>query len=411
MNGVQMDNGMDGDAEFGPAEAIPGMTEEIERYALLVRSQTATIAHYKKMYDRSSALARIGVWECDLGTEELIWTDGVYDLFELPRGSALDRDAIVEMYEEGSRADMERERARAIRDGTGFALDILIRTARGSLRWLRLTADVEQDSQGRSIRIFGTKQDITEEKAARERVQALQAELIHLSRRSAMSALATTLAHELNQPLTAIGNYVAGTRRALVDPAKNGALLERGLEAIEKCAFGAGDIIRSLRKMTSENLSGRRPVDPNALILEAASLALVGADNRVRLHYDLTEGLAIDADPVQIQQVFINLIRNAVEAMEDCERRDVTVTTAAEGDEVHIRVEDTGHGIAPDMLETIFNSFVSSKPGGMGVGLSVSRTIAEAHGGRMTAVNRPGGGAGFHLVLPRADEADAPKPL
>lgn len=405
MSDRQMDNGMDGDQDFGPAEAIPGMTEEIERYALLVREQTATIAHYKKMYDRSSALARIGVWECDLATERLIWTDGVYDLFEMPRGMPVDRDKIVTLYEEPSRTEMERERERAIRDGTSFALDIQIRTARGNLRWLRLTADVERDAKGRSVRIFGTKQDITEEKAVQERVQSLQAELIHLSRRSAMSAMAATLAHELNQPLTAIGNYVAGTRRALANPATNIELAERGLNAIEKCAFGAGDIIRSLRKMTSENLSGRRPVDPNALILEAASLAMVGADNQVRLRYDLTDGLAIDADPIQIQQVFVNLIRNAVEAMEDGIGHDVMITTAGRDDEVHIHIEDTGHGIPPEMLETIFNSFVSSKPGGMGVGLSVSRTIVEAHGGRISAANRTKGGASFNVALPYAGDA------
>lgn len=393
---------MDGDHEFGRAESAPGMTEEIERYALLVREQTATIAHYKKMYDRSSALARIGVWECDLATERLIWTDGVYDLFELPRGSPVERDDIVAMYEEPSRTEMERERARAIRDGTSFALDILIRTARGNLRWLRLTADVERDHSGRSVRIFGTKQDITEEKATRDRVQSLQAELIHLSRRSAMSAMAATLAHELNQPLTAIGNYVAGTRRALANPTTDSDLLARGLDAIERCAFGAGDIIRSLRKMTSENLSGRRRVDPNALIQEAAALAMVGADNQVRLRYDLDEGLAIEADPVQIQQVFINLIRNAVEAMEDSVRRDILIATAADGDAVLIRVEDTGPGIPTEMLETIFNSFVSSKPGGMGVGLSVSRTIVEAHGGRISATRRAKGGAAFHVTLPSA---------
>ncbi|MDQ8755341.1 ATP-binding protein [Sphingosinicella sp. LHD-64] len=396
---------MDGERDPGPVGA--DIAADLERYALLAREQAVTIAHYKKMYDRSSALARIGVWECDLATEALIWTDGVYDLFELPRGSAIPRAKIVEMYEETSRAEMERARAEAIRDGTGFALDILIRTARGTMRWLRLTADIEQDAQGRSVRIFGTKQDITQERAGQEQLRALQAELIHLSRRSAMSAMATTLAHELNQPLTAIGNYVAGTRRALADPVRNGALLERGLDAIEKCAFGAGDIIRSLRKMTSENLSGRRQVNPNALIQEAAALAMVGADNRVRLHYDLVEGLAIEADPVQIQQVFVNLVRNAIEAMEGCERRDIVITTEAADDEVHIRVDDTGHGIAPDLLATIFNPFVSSKPGGMGVGLSVSRTIIEAHGGRMTAANRArGGGASFALVLPRTGDAD-----
>src|SRR6187401_1039001 len=116
---------------------------EPDRRDLLVREQAAAIAHYKKMYDRSSALARIGVWEYDLVEARLTWTDGVYDLFELPRGSHLDRAKIVALYEEESRRDMERMREQAIEFGGNFTLDIRIRTAKGNQRWLRLTADVE----------------------------------------------------------------------------------------------------------------------------------------------------------------------------------------------------------------------------------------------------------------------------
>lgn len=391
---------MDCERELGPAD----MTGELERYAQLASEQAVTIAHYKKMYDRASTLARIGVWECDLATETLIWTDGVYDLFELPRGLAIDRRDILAMYDEESRLEMERRRAEAVRDGTSFALDIRVRTARGNMRWLRLTADIEQDAAGRSVRIFGTKQDITQEKEAQDRLQSLRAELIHLSRRGAMSAMAATLAHELNQPLTAIGNYVAGTRRALADPDLPREKLERGLDAIEKCAFGAGDIIRSLRKMTSENPSERRPVDPNGLIREAAALAMAGAGSRARLRYDLADGLLVCADPIQIQQVFVNLLRNALDAVRGAETQEIKVVTSLAGDDVRVRIEDSGQGIAPDLMETLFDPFVSSKPGGMGIGLSVSRTIVEAHGGRLSGENRPGGGAAFEVVLPPSDE-------
>ena len=130
-----------------------------------------------------------------------------------------------------------------MRSGTGFAIDIRIRTARGNMRWLRLTADIEKDESGTPVRIFGSKQDITDERAAQEKLRSLRAELIHLSRRSAMNTMAATLAHELNQPLTAIGNYVAGMRRAMADPDLPPDHLEQCLAAIEKCAFGAGDII------------------------------------------------------------------------------------------------------------------------------------------------------------------------
>lgn len=359
----------------------------------------ATVAHYRKMYDRTSALAKIGMWECDLATEALTWTDGVYDLFELPRGSHVERDQILTYYDEKSRREMERLRARAIRQGGSFAMDIKIRTAKGNERWIRLTADVEQED-GRSVRIFGTKQDVTAEKLAQEKVQALQARLIHVSRGSAMGVMAATLAHELNQPLGAISNYVAGARRVLHDPGQTMELLDWGLRAIQANADRAGNIIRGLRNTANGSAISAQPVDPNPLIREAAALARAGVDGPAAVQFRLAEEVTISVDPVQIQQVLINLIKNALEAVQGSPRQEVVVSTAIEGARFQIRVDDSGPGIAPGMLERLFESFVSTKPGGMGVGLSISRTIAEAHQGAVLASNRAEGGARFCLVLP-----------
>jgi two-component system sensor kinase FixL len=367
-------------------------------------AQAASVAHYKKMYDRSSALARIGVWECDLATEQLTWTDGVYDLFELPRGAPLERARIVEFYDEESRREMERLRAQAIAEGGSFSVDILIRTARGNERWLRLTADVEQE-QGRSVRIFGTKQDITAEKRAQEEVRALQAELIHLARRSAMGTMAATLAHELNQPLAAIGNFAAGTRRALQAEAPSREFLEDGLVAIETNAHRASNIIRSLKEMNSGGKAKRQRLDPKPLIVETAALAMLGAEAEVALRLDLADGLLVAADPIQLQQVLINLIRNAVEAVTGMKRREVLVAMRAGTGIIELRVEDSGPGIAPAMMDNLFEAFTSSKPDGMGVGLSISRTIVETHGGTLAAANKEGGGACFRVTLPLTADA------
>ena len=375
---------------------------ELAGAAQLARAQAAAIAHYKKMYERSSALARIGVWECDLATEALTWTDGVYDLFELPRGSPLERAKILDLYDEESRRRMERLRVAAIRDGGSFALDIRIRTASGNERWLRLTADIEREN-GVSVRIFGTKQDITEEKAARDKVQSLQTELIHVSRRSAMGAMAATLAHELNQPLSAISNYVAGTRRALDRDEWPKEMLESGLRAIETNAFRAGNIIRGLRELTSDSPVKRQPLDPNPLIREAAALAARGGGEGVALSCALADDVRVPVDPVQLQQVLINLIRNAFEAVRDSARREILVSTRLVDGVAEIRVDDSGPGIAPELADTLFDSFVSSKPEAMGVGLSISRTIVEAHGGRISAANREAGGASFCVALPLTD--------
>jgi two-component system sensor kinase FixL len=367
-------------------------------------ARPASTAHYKKMYDRASALAKIGIWECDLATEALTWTDGVYDLFELPRGAPVDRAAPLALYEDESRREMEELRARAIEEGGSFSLDVRIRTARGNERWIRLTADVELEN-GRPVRIFGTKQDITAERSAQDKVRALQAEIIHMSRRSAMGAMAATLGHELNQPLAAISNYVAGTRRALARPALDTQMLESGLAAIEQSADRAGRIIRSLRDMTSGSAVKRQVLNPSPLIHEAASLAMLGIDTPIVSRFDLAENLLVTVDPIQIQQVLINLIKNAFEAVRTAARREVTISTYAADGQARIRVDDSGHGIAPEIRDSLFESFVSSKPDGMGVGLSISRTIVEAHGGSICAANRKTGGATFCVALPLAKEA------
>lgn len=219
-----------------------------------------------------------------------------------------------------------------------------------------------------------------------------------------MGAMAATLAHELNQPLAAISNYVAGARRALARPAPDMALAERGLVAIEQSAVRAGKVIRSLRDMTSGSAVKRQLLDPNPLIHEAASLAMLGIDVAAGARFDLAEDILVAVDPIQIQQVVINLIKNAFEAVRDSARREVTVSTYVADGEARIRVDDSGPGIAPEMRDSLFESFVSSKPDGMGVGLSISRTIVEAHGGSIHAANRKAGGASFCVALPLAGE-------
>ncbi|MBV9881473.1 MAG: GHKL domain-containing protein, partial [Sphingomonadaceae bacterium] len=261
--------------------------------------------------------------------------------------------------------------------------------------------DVEREG-GRSVRIFGTKQDISAEKAAERKVRALQAQLIHLARRSAMGTMAATLAHELNQPLTAIANFAAGSRRALQEQEPSRELLEGGLEAIERCTLRAGSIIRTLRDMNDGGEARRQLVDPNPLILEAASLAMLGVDERIVSRFDLAENILVAVEPIQIQQVVINLIRNAVEAVLDSPQRELQVSTKAADGMVEIRVDDSGPGIPLERMDSLFEAGVSAKPDGMGVGLSISRTIVEAHEGKLSAANREKGGASFRILLPVA---------
>ena len=365
------------------------------------------VSHYKRMYDVVSAMAKIGVWECELPTDALTWTDTVYDLFELPRGSPVDRLNILDFYEENSRQEMERLRAEIIANGGSFELDIAIRTARGNRKWLRLCAIADQVN-GRSVRIFGTKQDITPTKLAQERVHTLQLELVHASRRSAMGAMAATFAHELNQPLAAIANYAAGCRRVMNASVPDREALQIGLDHIEKSALSVGGIIRGLRSLTEGRLK-RRKFDVRALISEAVDMAQKGAPETVSVDCDTGDAIIVVADRQQIQLALLNILKNAVEAAAEGHHPVVAVATMADDQFVQITIEDSGPGIAADMVKTLYAPFVSSKPDGMGIGLSITRTIIEAHGGILTASNRESGG-GVLFFFPSARLRHWPRP-
>jgi two-component system sensor kinase FixL len=355
--------------------------------------------YFEKMYERASRLGRIGVWECDLATEALTWTDTVYDLFDLPRQSLLSRAETLAVYEPHSRREMEKRRAEAIANCSTFTIDVAIHTARGNLRWIRITGDVEQEN-GRAVRIYGTKQDITAEKEAQLRVAALHSELIHQSRVSAIDAMRSTLAHELNQPLAAITVYAAALQNVVkADSVDRKATVEI-IEEIGKCTSRAASILRDARNLSA--IQQREPTlfDLASAVREACRIALAGGPTNLKLFYDVPEDLHGIGDPIQIQQVVINLIRNACEAMVGSEQEEITIAATEKNGFAEVSICDSGGGIPADMLTTIFDAFVTTKADGTGIGLSIGRTIIEAHSGKLTAQNNAAGGATFRFTVP-----------
>jgi two-component system sensor kinase FixL len=249
----------------------------------------------------------------------------------------------------------------------------------------------------------GFVRDLTEGQETEARLQELQSELVHISRLTSMGEMASMLAHELNQPLSAIANYLKGSRKLLETATDERSAMIRGaLDKAADQALRAGEIIRRLRDFVARGETERRVESVQKLIEEASALALVGAKDlgvRVRFAFDSTTDLVL-ADKVQVQQVLLNLIRNGVEAMEGSKIRELVISTRPADDEmIAIGVADTGHGIAPDVSDQLFQPFFTTKRQGLGVGLSISRTIVEAHGGRIAVEPNPAGGTIFRFTL------------
>jgi two-component system sensor kinase FixL len=222
--------------------------------------------------------------------------------------------------------------------------------------------------------------------------------------------MVSAIAHEVNQPLTAAGSYVRAGRRLVQagDVAKADEALRKGVDQVTR----ASQVIQRLRQFAKKADGQRGVEDIRQVVEEAAALALLGPEGRaVRLEMDLASDMPpVFIDKVLVQQVLLNLIRNAVEAMQSSPRRELTITTTASVDRmVEVSVTDSGPGVPADIRAKLFQPFVTSKPAGMGVGLSICRGIVEAQGGRMWLAENPSGGAAFHFTLPVAG-ADAMEP-
>ena len=262
-------------------------------------------------------------------------------------------------------------------------------------------------ADGRVVRLHGTDQDIS----ARKLVDALQQELAHLSRVDAMNAMAATLAHELNQPLTAAANYLVGSRRLLApaDPARLGQVTE-GMQLAERQVLLAAKIIKRVRDMVSNQPRVHESSSLSEILADAIGLlSVANSYPQVRVVSRIGgDADQISADSIQVQQVLMNLIRNACEATAAADRPKVTVASRRYGGgHVLVSVSDNGPGIPP-AANDLFSPFATSKQNGMGLGLSISRTIVEAHGGRIWVerTGREGTVISFTLPVPISDDLD-----
>ena len=315
------------------------------------------------------------------------------------------KEAVAKIFHPEDLKKLEFIRERALSDGAPFELEARIRGKDGEYRWFLIRDNPLRDGQGRVVRWYGTRTDIEERKRAEETLRKVQADLAHVTRVVTMGELVASIAHEVNQPLTGVVAHAGTCLRWLAAQPPDMEEARQALRLIVKDGNRASQVIGRIRALVKKLPPRRERLDINTAIFEVIALTRSELQrNRVELRTRLASDLPIvSADRVQLQQVILNLIVNAVEAMSgvgDRPRELVVGTGGGDANEVFVEVRDSGPGLDPANLPRLFDSFYTTKPEGMGMGLSISRSIIEAHGGRLWATANEPHGAVFRFTLP-----------
>ena len=354
-------------------------------------------------------VGRIGNWEFDLRSKKLLCSEQMFAMYR--RDPALGPPTFEEArayLDEPSRATLKQAVELAFATGEPQEYELSLNFPHGETQHHRSRAVPRKDADGVVVGLHGTTQDIT----AHKMLETLQAKLAHLSRIDAMNTMAATLAHELNQPLTAATNYLAGSKRSLARAGVGEAsALSEGIHGAERQIRLAGNIIRRIRDMVANGAPDYQLAPLSEIVSDALSLVAM-ANNYPGI--SVTQKLARDArfvtaDRVQIQQVLINLVRNACDALQGIRRPEIVISAERQGaDQVRLCVADNGPGLEPGS-EDIFSPFATSKTTGLGLGLPISRTIVEAHGGRIWVEADGTSGTRICFTLPIKDKIAAGK--
>lgn len=258
-----------------------------------------------------------------------------------------------------------------------------------------------RDADSNIVGLFCEGYDITKQKEAEAAVATLKTKVAHASRVNAMGTMATTMAHELNQPLTAILNFSTGALRLLDRPDADLDAIRQAMSSVQESGERAASIIRTLRDLTDRRVRANVEFQLKPVITEALNLVRNSCSVDTQLYSEVDAELKLDADRVQIQQVIINLVRNGCDAVSGMKEQKVSVAAEAADDEILVSVRDSGPGLAAESAQDIFTWMDSSKESGMGLGLSICRTIVESHGGRIWVEDSGDGGTEFRFTLPR----------
>jgi two-component system, LuxR family, sensor kinase FixL len=297
----------------------------------------------------------------------------------------------------------------AVGHGRAYETEYRVRRHDGAYRDFAVRGVPVMAKDGSIREWVGTCADITDLKRAREQLHAHQAEIAHVLRVNTMGAMAAQLAHEINQPLAAIANYAQGCRNRIASGLMPPEELLPAANEIAAQALRAGEIIRRLRRLVQKQTTAYEETDLNAVVNNAVHVLAPQAQQRgIPIRVELARQLPpIQVDQIQIEQVIVNLMLNAIEAMQSGDPlcAELLVQTAYRGDgAIELSVQDRGIGLTPPVSERMFEPFYTNKPSGLGMGLSISRSIVELHGGHIWGRNNTDRGATFHITLPLVDQ-------
>jgi len=356
--------------------------------------------------------ANFGIWIRDLTRNEIWASDKWRELFGFTPSERLDLDRLLQRLHPDDREALQEVWTKALTDGASYETEFRLMLPDGGLRWISSRGQVESGANGQPVRIRGASRDVTSRKQAEQETQLLRQQIAHVGRITMMGQLASALAHEINQPLGAILRNAEAAELLLQEASPDLDEIRAIVADIRKDNQRAGAVIDRMRGLLKRQPLDTRPLDVGELVGDVAALVQADAAARhVKLDFAVAGDLpAVRGDRVHIQQVLLNVILNGMDALNGASRgnRRVSVTASLDGAQtVEIAVSDTGNGIPADKIAHVFDPFFSTKPNGLGMGLPISRTIIEAHGGRFWAQNNNSGGATFRFTLPIAEEAAA----
>ncbi len=356
--------------------------------------------------------ANLGIWVRDLARNEIWASDKWRELFRFTPLEPLDLGSILQKIHPDDREPLQQVLMKAQAGGGSYESEFRVMLPQGGIRWISSHGQVEFDSAGRPIRVRGASRDVSAQKQAEEETQLLRREVAHVDRVTMLGQLASTLAHEINQPLGAILRNAEAAELFLQNPSPDLEEIRAIVADIRKDDERAGAVIDRMRSLLKRQGLNTRALDVGELVGDVMTLVRAEAALRqVKLEVDVPGDLpAVRGDRVHLQQVLLNVILNSMDALNGtrCGERRVRVTASPNrAQSVEIAVSDTGGGIPADKLAHVFDPFFTTKPNGMGMGLPISRTIVEAHGGRFWAENNSDEGATFRFTLPISQEVAA----